>query len=64
MSSFYLEAIEYDESLGYWKVTYGAIVTLNGNELQLPNAPIFGAIPAAGNSVSKVTVILILSKRQ
>jgi hypothetical protein len=51
LSSFYLEAIEYDESLGYWKVTYGATVTLNGNELQLPNAPIFGAIPAAGNYV-------------
>lgn len=44
---FYLEAVEYDSDAGYWKVTYGAKVTLNNeNELELPASPMFGSIPA------------------
>ncbi len=44
LSSFYLEAIEYNPDLGYWQVTYGGTVTLqNDNLLQLPATPKFGA---------------------
>ena len=58
LTEFYLEAVEYDPvppatlGLGHWKATYGARVTLNSdNQLDLPNAPIFGSIPASSNSV-------------
>jgi hypothetical protein len=51
IKEFYLEAIEYDSDLGYWKVTYGAKVALNNeNELELPATPatpMFGSIPPA-----------------
>jgi Family of unknown function (DUF6519) len=51
LSEFYLEAIEYDSELGYWKVTYGAKVTLNGNQLELPTTgAIFGEIPASSSN--------------
>ena len=52
LNEFYLEAVECDEDLGHWKVTYGAEVTLNSdNELDLPGTPIFGAIPASNDCV-------------
>ncbi|MFQ5793427.1 MAG: DUF6519 domain-containing protein [Candidatus Bipolaricaulia bacterium] len=52
LNEFYLEAVESDQDLGHWNVTYGAKVTLNsGNELDLPAAPMFGSIPASGESV-------------
>ncbi len=52
LNEFYLEAVEYDQNLGHWKVTYGAEVTLNSdNEIDLPATPMFGAIPATGNTV-------------
>ena len=50
--SFYLEALAYDEALGHWRVTYGAEVTLNAdNEIVLPAAASFGAVPASGERV-------------
>lgn len=52
LTDFYLEAVEYDDALGKWKVTYGAKVTLNSdNELDLPVSPVFGSIPLSTNSV-------------
>lgn len=52
LSEFYLEAIEEDEDLGHWKVTYGARVTLNSdNELDLPGTPMFGSIPASNECI-------------
>lgn len=35
LSSFYLEAVEYDTQLGRWGVTYGAPATLNDGVLEL-----------------------------
>jgi len=52
LTSIYLEALEYDESLGYWKVTYGTTATLDGtNEVDLTGTTYYGAIPGSGNSV-------------
>lgn len=42
LHSFYLEAIEYNPDLGYWQVTYGGMVTLQNNLLELPATPTFG----------------------
>jgi hypothetical protein len=44
LSSFYLEAVEYDKLLGHWRVTYGADATLNNNILII-GAERFGTIP-------------------
>lgn len=33
LSSFYLEVVQYDQHRGFWRVTYGADVTLDGDEL-------------------------------
>jgi len=44
LSSFYLEALEYDKGLGHWRVTYGAKATLNNDVLTL-GAKTFGTIP-------------------
>ncbi len=52
IDEFYLEAGEYDSDLGYWKVTYGAKVTLNNeNELELPGHPTFGSVPVSSEPV-------------
>jgi len=52
LTSVYLEALEYDETLGYWKVTYGATATLDGtNEVDLTGTTYYGTIPGSGNSV-------------
>jgi hypothetical protein len=52
LPGFYLETREYSPTDGYWRTTYGAQVTLNNaNELVLPLAPAFGAVPAAGREV-------------
>ncbi len=51
---FYLEAIEYDQNLGHWKVTYGAEVTLNSdNKIELPDpgTETFGSIPPSDKTV-------------
>lgn len=44
LTEFYLEAVEYDEDLGHWRVTYGARATLaSDNELDL-STDLFGTI--------------------
>ncbi len=49
ITDFYLETRELSPLDGYWRTTYGARVTLNNaNELVLPGAATFGAVPAAG----------------
>jgi len=54
LTSFYLEAVEYDETLGFWRVTYGAEVTLdNDGQLQLPTGSsglYFGSAPVDDQS--------------
>ena len=51
MTDFYLETVEWDPVRGVWAVTYGAKVSLVGDELVLPAAATYGAIPAPGQSV-------------
>jgi Family of unknown function (DUF6519) len=52
LSQFYLEAEEFDAQQGVWRVTYGAPVTLNSsNQLVLPGAATFGAIPPSPNPI-------------
>jgi hypothetical protein len=41
LEDFYLEALEYDELEGYWKVVYGARVSLDGNDLNVVGQPLF-----------------------
>ena len=49
LATFYLEAHAFDAARGHWRVSYGGQVALtNTNELQLPGAATFGALPAAG----------------
>lgn len=42
LTDFYLEAVQYDSELGYWKVTCGAKVTFNSddNELDIRPTPV------------------------
>ncbi|HYT61824.1 MAG TPA: DUF6519 domain-containing protein [Haliangiales bacterium] len=52
LTSFYLEALEFDTDLGHWRVTYGATATLNNQqELELAAAPVFGTLPASADPV-------------
>jgi hypothetical protein len=52
LTDFYLETRELDPVLGYWRTTYAAPVVLNNlNELVLPAAPAFGAVPPLGRDV-------------
>jgi hypothetical protein len=52
LTSIYLEALEYDGTLGHWKVTYGATATLDGtNEVDLTSTTYCGEIPTSGKSV-------------
>ena len=37
LTDFYLEVINLDEEQGFWRVTYGAEVTLNGDDLVVAN---------------------------
>jgi len=37
LTDFYLEVIQLDEEQGFWRVTYGAEVTLNGDDLEVAN---------------------------
>jgi hypothetical protein len=49
ITDFYLETREYSAPDGHWRTTYGGRVSLNNaNELALPLAATFGAVPAAG----------------
>lgn len=52
LTEFYLEALEFDDELGHWRVTYGTPAALNADEeLDLAQPPTFGAIPGAGAAV-------------
>ena len=52
LDSFYLEVLRYDADRGHWQVTYGASVTLNGdNEFVLPATPTFGVVPPPNERV-------------
>ncbi len=35
LTDFYLEVVNFDEEQGYWRVSYGAKVTLNGEDLEV-----------------------------
>ncbi len=37
LTDFYMEVVEWDEEQGFWRVTYGAEVTLNGDDLTVSN---------------------------
>lgn len=51
LTSFYLEALQFDADLGQWIVTYGATATLNNQqELEL-DPPTFGTLPVSGDPV-------------
>jgi hypothetical protein len=62
LTDFYLEAVEFDAKLGYWKVIYGAKVTLGSDNLiNLPAAAadvFIGTIPT--NSALKPTTFFRL----
>jgi hypothetical protein len=51
LAAFYLEAIAFDGDAGYWKVVYGAEVTLVEDSFVLPAAPETGTIPGGGDAV-------------
>ncbi|WP_209425141.1 hypothetical protein [Pararhodobacter sp. SW119] len=52
LSEFYLEALEYTEHFGYWRVVYGAPATLNADgNLNLTTPATFGTMPGAGGPV-------------
>ena len=43
--SFYLEAMRFNDTLGHWEVTYGAVANLNNlQDLELVNPPVFGTL--------------------
>jgi hypothetical protein len=51
LTSFYLEAVQFDADLGLRRVTYGAMATLNNQqELEL-GAPVFGTLPTTTDPV-------------
>jgi len=54
LSSFYLEAVEYDQSLGRWRVTYGATATLSNDVLTL-GATVFGPAPPSNPNPTDTT---------
>ena len=59
--TFYLEAVEWDEARGHWRVSYGAHVTLNdSNELELPTTPTFGTLPDGGTPAAPRSVFFRL----
>ncbi|MGD9614581.1 MAG: DUF6519 domain-containing protein [Alphaproteobacteria bacterium] len=52
VAEFYLEAVEHDDELGHWRVTYGTPAALNADgELDLTAPPTFGVIPGGGQPV-------------
>jgi len=48
LSAFYLEVVEYDADQGYWRVTYGAEVTLNDDDLDVTTEHYTPAAPPTG----------------
>jgi hypothetical protein len=62
ITDFYLETREYSAADGYWRTTYGGLASLNNaNELVLPLAATFGAVPAAGREFRPVRPIRSLT---
>ena len=48
-TSFYLEALSYDEALGHWRVAYGTTATVNDQQnLELADPPTYGTFPSPG----------------
>jgi len=45
LTGFYLEAMRFNQALGHWEVTYGAVANLNNlQDLELTNPPVFGTL--------------------
>jgi hypothetical protein len=52
LNAFYLEALQYDEAIGAWQVSCGAMATLTtDHDLELAVPPVFGALPSTTDSV-------------
>jgi hypothetical protein len=52
LNAFYLEALQYDEAIGAWQVSYGAMATLDtGHDLELAVPAVVGALPSTTDSV-------------
>lgn len=52
LTEFYLEALQYDEDLGAWRVVYGTTATLNtDHDLELAAPASFGALPSTTEPV-------------
>ncbi|MDM0004352.1 hypothetical protein QTI51_01750 [Variovorax sp. J22G73] len=52
LNAFYLEALQYDEAIGAWQPSYGAMATLTtDHDLELAVPPVFGALPSTTDSV-------------
>src|SRR5207249_4505030 len=52
LAEFYLEALQYDDLVGAWRVTYGATATLNtDHDLELATPPVFGTLPSTTDPV-------------
>jgi hypothetical protein len=54
LSSVYLEAVEYDQTLGHWRVTYGATATLSNDILTL-GPTVFGTAPPSNPNPKDTT---------
>jgi hypothetical protein len=50
LSSFYLEALAYDNELGRWRVKYGVMATLSNGDLTLGTTAVFGTVGPAGST--------------
>lgn len=52
ITEYYLEALEYAEHRGCWRVTYGTTATLNADgDIDLATPATFGTLPGAGGTV-------------
>ena len=52
LAEFYLEALQYDDLAGAWRVIYGAQATLNSDhDLELAAPPAFGTLPSTTDPV-------------
>ena len=49
LSSFYLEAVQFDAALGRWVVTCGVMATLNSSQNLDLLTPLFGALPTSND---------------
>src|SRR5262249_8302073 len=52
LAEFYLEALQYDDLAGAWRVIYGTTATLNSDhDLELAAPPAFGTLPSTADPV-------------